>query len=128
MASESPGKERELKILILDNHHLCDKNQCLYNATIKSAISKRCKSNVMSFLVLFLILTATVSGVVGDGLCDPLLCTCYTSSANCSYRGFLSLPSGLQHDIRALGKIKRHIKVVSRVYIEKLSLKILINF
>ena len=46
-----------------------------------------------------------VSGSVsGSGLCDPLLCSCHANTANCSYRGFLSLPSGLQLDLKSLGE------------------------
>ena len=103
MTSESPGQIND------KDHDPCDRTQCLDNATTNSAImtvssSVSPSANVILLHVFFLLLVS-VSGVVGDGMCDPLLCTCQAASANCSYRGFLSLPSGLQNELRSLGKL-----------------------
>ena len=103
MASESPGQNYE-EFHILDNQQdYRDQNQCLSNATPHRRSAPAIHKNVVITHVLCLLLLVSGSGVTGEGLCDPLLCTCHVSSANCSYRGFLSLPSGLQEELISLG-------------------------
>ena len=86
----------------------CDPYQCLNNATLHPAIARASSVIMLPSLLLLLLLLSLLPGLAGagagGGLCDPLLCTCLTGSANCSYRGFLSLPSGLHYELKTLGK------------------------
>ena len=81
-----------------------DQNQCLV---------RRQSLAIRTFHVILLLLCLQ-PGVAGEGLCDPMLCTCYLNSANCSYRGFLCLPSGLQQDLVSLDISNNDIQEINR--------------
>ena len=101
MASESPGDDTEGSPC-----GDCDTNQCLNNDQTRHPGARAQPPFLLpSLLLLLLSLLPGLAGAgAGGGLCDPLLCTCEASSANCSYRGFLSLPSGLHYELKTLGK------------------------
>ena len=55
-------------------------------------------------LAALLLLAVSGRGVLaGDGFCDPLLCVCGARAANCSFRGFLTVPTGLPPLLLTLG-------------------------
>ena len=127
MTSESPGQigEKIKKSKYDENRLNCDKFQCLRNANHPAIRVKLFQTEVKSdqkrteidrkrtskkvlycnpvwvFIFLLVLKTPDVSC---SGLCDPLLCSCSVQTANCSHRGFLSVPAGLNQDIRSLGK------------------------
>ena len=127
MASESPGEiDQKMEKSKYDKHqHNCDRFQCLLNANhpafqvklfqkeVKSdrkrteidrkRTSKKVLYSSPVWVYIFL-LVLKIPEVSGSGLCDPLLCSCSVQTANCSHRGFLSVPAGLNKDIRSLGK------------------------
>lgn len=128
MASESPGKcdQKMEKSKYYDkNQQNCDKFQCLINANhpaiqvnlfqkdVKSDLkrtendrkrtSKKVFYSSLKSLYIFL-LVLKIPLISCSGLCDPLLCSCSVQSANCSHRGFLTMPAGLNKDIRSLGE------------------------
>ena len=51
----------------------------------------------------FLMMCTFVCSTYEDGFCDPLLCSCVDTQANCTLRGFLSLPAGLPVAVTSLG-------------------------
>ena len=110
MASESPGGDA----LEVSPCGACDTNQCLNNDQTRHPGPR---APVVTLPRLLLLLLALLPGVVGagagGGLCDPLLCTCEAASANCSYRGFLALPSGLHYELKTLGKVKIRIALLT---------------
>ena len=55
-------------------------------------------------VVAALMLWTWVGVVAGNGFCDPLLCLCDARAANCSYRGFLTVPTGLPSKLLTLGR------------------------
>ena len=105
MASESPGGVSEVCCPCSDR----DTNQCLIDETRHPPSRGRARTRPLGLslpglLLLLSLLPGLAEAGAGGGLCDPLLCTCEASSANCSYRGFLSLPSGLHYELKTLGK------------------------
>ena len=105
MASESPGGVSEVCCPCSDR----DTNQCLIDETRHPPSRGRTRTRPLGLslpglLLLLSLLPGLAEAGAGGGLCDPLLCTCEASSANCSYRGFLSLPSGLHYELKTLGK------------------------
>ena len=107
MTSESPGdvdgvrnKHCNRNLLKKKTNVLSrDRSQCLY---IGNKLAIPLAWPRLSLLVLTL--TWLVALASAEGFCDPLLCSCQLSSANCSWRGLLSLPSGLHDNIKYLGK------------------------
>jgi hypothetical protein len=63
-----------------------------------------------AILCALLLLAAVGGAAAGDGFCDPLLCLCDVRAANCSYRGFLAVPSGLPSKLLTLGRINVQTK------------------
>ena len=122
MTSESPGHgptDRKMKKSKCSRNQTCDKVQCLQNAKTpairtklfhkdlksdKARTSKKA-TKVFYFYALFLsFLVFKIPEISAEGFCDPLLCSCNINTANCSHRGFLNLPGGLQKDLKSLGK------------------------
>ena len=99
MTSESPGVSPRTKNPLPGetNPRPRDVRQCLDRTNLA----------IPRVALLALILHCLVVAVRAEGFCDPLLCSCQFSSANCSWRGLLSLPSGLHDNIKYLGELWR---------------------
>jgi hypothetical protein len=69
-----------------------------------------------AYLVLTVLVLLTGGQVAaGDGFCDPLLCLCGARAANCSYRGFLTVPTGLPNQLLTLGrKLSRYFLLLRK--------------
>jgi hypothetical protein len=75
--------------------------------TTSRSISSRQRRRPIGWAILAALLLLAVGGrgvAAGDGFCDPLLCVCGARAANCSYRGFLTVPTGLPPLLLTLGK------------------------
>jgi hypothetical protein len=74
--------------------------------TTSSSTSSRQRQRPIGWAILAALLLLAVGGrgvAAGDGFCDPLLCVCGARTANCSYRGFLTVPTGLPPLLLTLG-------------------------
>ena len=98
MTSESPGVFPRYKA-----PQPREVSQCLDRTNL--AIPRARQSGLLSWALTALILLCLVATVRAEGFCDPLLCSCQLSSANCSWRGLLTLPSGLHDNIKYLGEL-----------------------
>jgi hypothetical protein len=80
--------------------------------TTSRSISSRQRRRPIGWAILAALLLLAVGGrgvAAGDGFCDPLLCVCGARAANCSYRGFLTVPTGLPPLLLTLGKSRYRI-------------------
>jgi len=113
---------------------ICDKIQCLKNAKIpairpklfqkdfKSDLTRTSPKatkvlNLYFYAIFFSILVFKIPLSSAEGFCDPLLCSCNINSANCSHRGFLNLPGGLQQDLKSLDLSSNDILAVNETEI-----------
>jgi len=134
MTSESPGSvQMILSKSKCNDIKFCDKFQCLKNAkspAIKNKIfqkdfkrdqqrTSRKSMKVINLsnlyiLALFLsLLVLRIPKTSAEGLCDPLLCSCYQHSANCTHRGFQNMPAGLHKDLKSLDLSENDIQFVN---------------
>ena len=127
MTCESPGEsERKMQKSKRSKKQICDKIQCLKNAKIpairpklfqkdfKSDLTRTSPKatkvlNLYFYAIFFSILVFKIPLSSAEGFCDPLLCSCNINSANCSHRGFLNLPGGLQQDLKSLGEFQENL-------------------
>ena len=101
MTSESPGVSSRT-----NPPPRRDDSQCLARNNLATPRPSRPRqSGVLDLVLVSLMLSwLVVTRVTAEGFCDPLLCSCQLASANCSWRGLLSLPSGLHDNIKYLGE------------------------
>ena len=108
MTSESPGDSDVVENNFLRNKNILKKenplnsrdgSQCLYLGNKLAMASSR-------LLLIALLVSSLVSRGKAEGFCEPvLLCSCQLSSANCSWRGLLTLPAGLHNNLKYLGEV-----------------------
>ena len=115
MTSESPGvsSSRNKNPLRREtNPRPRDVSQCLDRNNL--AIPRARQSPLLVWALLTLIISCLAATVGAEGFCDPLLCSCQLSSANCSWRGLLTLPSGLHDNIKSLDLSNNDIQQINK--------------
>ena len=114
MTSESPGDSDVVENNFLRNKNILKKenplnsrdgSQCLYLGNKLAMASSR-------LLLIALLVSSLVSRGKAEGFCEPvLLCSCQLSSANCSWRGLLTLPAGLHNNLKYLGEVFTNLRL-----------------
>jgi Leucine-rich repeat (LRR) protein len=140
MSSESPGNigKREMLNRKKANPKPGDKNKCLpilpsssLQERLHFSPSKTSKRNsntsnvirpphrhlhhppLLLLLLPLLLLLNLVPYAAADGFCSPLLCSCQVETANCSSRGFPTMPGGLGKTLKILNLAQNDLQSVN---------------
>ena len=104
-----PGKDGDCDATLTTGCDVSTSGRCTtvsYCDVSRSGSIRQQKSRLQlsPMVVAALMLWTWVGVVAGNGFCDPLLCLCDARAANCSYRGFLTVPTGLPSKLLTLGR------------------------